>query len=122
VWLNGSNDWIYPHLHMAADRMVRLAERYAYLGGGDDGMKPLRVRALNQAARELLLAQASDWAFIMKTGTMTEYAERRTGAHIDRFNRLHDDLLGDRVDPEWLGEVERRDNIFPALDYRVYCP
>ncbi|MGD8394171.1 MAG: DUF1957 domain-containing protein [Candidatus Eiseniibacteriota bacterium] len=122
VWLNGSNDWIYPHLHMAADRMVRLAERYAYLGGGDAGMKPLRVRALNQAARELLLAQASDWAFIMKTGTMTQYAERRTEAHIDRFNRLHDDLLGDRVDPQWLGELERRDNIFPALDFRVYCP
>jgi len=27
-------------------------------------------RALNQMAREQLLAQSSDWAFIMKTGTM----------------------------------------------------
>jgi 1,4-alpha-glucan branching enzyme len=32
--------------------------------------------ALNQAAREVLLAQSSDWAFIMKTGTMVEYAIR----------------------------------------------
>jgi 1,4-alpha-glucan branching enzyme len=28
--------------------------------------------------RELLLAQSSDWAFIMRTGTMVPYAVRRT--------------------------------------------
>ncbi len=39
---------------------------------------PLEARALNQAARELMLAQSSDWAFIMKTGTVVEYAVRRT--------------------------------------------
>jgi 1,4-alpha-glucan branching enzyme len=122
VWLNGSNDWVYRHLHHAADRMVQLAERFSYLGGGEDGLKPLRVRALNQAARELLLAQASDWAFIMKTGTMVEYAQKRTETHIGRFNRLHDDLLGDRLDPDWLGEIESRDNLFPELDFRIYCP
>ena len=34
----------------------------------------IKSRALNQAARELLLAQSSDWPFIMKTGTVVEYA------------------------------------------------
>ncbi len=122
VWLNTSNDWIYPHLHAAADRMTQLAERFQYLGDSGGGMKPLRVRALNQAARELLLAQASDWAFILKTGTMVDYAVNRTRAHVTRFNRLHDDLLADHIDPDWLTEVEARDNAFPALDYRLYCP
>ncbi|MDA1190982.1 MAG: DUF1957 domain-containing protein, partial [Candidatus Poribacteria bacterium] len=28
VWLNGTNDWIYPHLHKAGDRMKELAHRY----------------------------------------------------------------------------------------------
>ena len=70
VWLEGSNDWIYRHLHEDADRMVELARHHA------DGGNELRRRALNQAARELLLAQSSDWAFIMKTGTMVEYAVR----------------------------------------------
>ena len=60
VWLNGSNDWIYPHLDMAAERMVELARRY-------EKPNEREGRALNQAARELLLAQSSDWAFIMKT-------------------------------------------------------
>src|SRR4029453_437740 len=46
-WLNGANDWIYPHLHRAAERMVSLAERYQYLGGeAGAGGAPLKVRAL----------------------------------------------------------------------------
>jgi 1,4-alpha-glucan branching enzyme len=71
VWLEGSNDWIYRHLHWAADRMVELANE-------GDGGDPVRARALKQAAREVLLAQSSDWAFIMKTGTAVEYAVKRT--------------------------------------------
>jgi 1,4-alpha-glucan branching enzyme len=122
-WLNGDNDWVYPHLHRAAERMVNLAERYQYLGGEEGaGVPPLRVRALNQAARELLLAQHSDWAFIMKTGAMVEYANRRTWAHLSRFRRLAQDLEADRIDPAWLAEVESRDNIFPRIDYRIYSP
>jgi len=123
VWLNRANDWLYPHLHRAAERMVQLAERHRYLGGEEGaGVAPLRVRALNQAARELLLAQHSDWAFIMKTGTMDEYARQRSWMHLSRFQRLSRDLEADAIDPAWLAEIESRDNIFPRLDYRLYCP
>ncbi|HXG13475.1 MAG TPA: 1,4-alpha-glucan branching protein domain-containing protein [Gemmataceae bacterium] len=114
VWLEGSNDWIYPHLHEIADRMVELARE-------NPDPSPLRRRALNQAARELLLAQSSDWAFIMKTGTMVEYARERTRVHILNFNHLYEQLQRNDIDEPWLAEVERRHNIFPDLDYRVYA-
>jgi 1,4-alpha-glucan branching enzyme len=113
VWLCGDNDWIYPHLHMMADRMVILASRFPDADG-------ITRRALNQAARELLLAQSSDWAFIMKTGTMVEYAVKRTKDHIARFDRLYHDIQGARINDQWLKEVEHRDNIFPDIDYRIY--
>ncbi|OFV87488.1 MAG: glycoside hydrolase [Acidobacteria bacterium RBG_16_70_10] len=114
VWLNGSNDWIYPHLDMAAERMVEIARRYEQPGA-------LEGRALNQAGRELLLAQSSDWAFIMKTNTTVEYAKKRTRDHIARFDYLYRALTG-RVPLEEpiLREFEGRDNIFPEIDYRVY--
>ena len=38
----------------------------------------LPQRALNQAARELLLAQSSDWAFLMQQKTAQYYAAQRT--------------------------------------------
>jgi predicted glycosyl hydrolase (DUF1957 family) len=37
---------------------------------------------------ELLLAQSSDWAFLMKTGTAREYAAKRTKDHVLRFTPL----------------------------------
>lgn len=115
VWLEGSNDWIYRHLHEGADRMTELAQHH-----GDHG-NPLRRRALNQAARELLLAQSSDWAFIMKTGTMVEYAHERTRVHVLNFNHLYDQIKSNGIDEPWLGEIERRHNLFPDVDYRVYA-
>ena len=54
VWLSEENDWIYRHLHKAADDMCELATKFPQAN-------ELQRRALNQAARELLLAQSSDW-------------------------------------------------------------
>ncbi|MFZ2642775.1 MAG: 1,4-alpha-glucan branching protein domain-containing protein [Verrucomicrobiia bacterium] len=113
VWLNASNDWIYRHLHATADHMTEMAERFPNADG-------LTRRALNQAARELLLAQSSDWAFIMTRGSMAPYAVRRTKEHMLRFGQLYDMLKENRVHEGWLGELESKNNIFPRLDYRVY--
>ncbi|MEO0351061.1 MAG: glycoside hydrolase family 57 protein [Cyanobacteria bacterium P01_A01_bin.15] len=113
-WLNETNAWVYPHLHKAAERMIELARR--------EPVDELEWRALNQAARELLLAQSSDWAFIMRTGTMVPYAVRRTRSHLLRFDKLRDDILADKIDSGWLEKVEEIDNIFPNVNYRVYRP
>jgi 1,4-alpha-glucan branching enzyme len=113
-WLNETNAWVYPHLHKAAERMIELAKR--------EPVDELEWRALNQAAREVLLAQSSDWAFIMRTGTMVPYAERRTKSHVQRFTKLYNDILKGEVDSGWLGKVEIIDNIFPNINYRVYRP
>ncbi len=113
VWLNGSNDWIYPHLHELENRMENLAATY-------EKPKNIEKKILNQMARELLLAQSSDWAFIMSTDTTTRYARNRTRVHINRFLKLNDDLVSGRYDLGWLKEVSWEDNIFPDLDYRVF--
>src|SRR5438034_1861754 len=113
VWLEGTNDWIYRHLHEGADRMVELAQQFAI-------PTALQRRALNQAARELLLAQSSDWAFIMKTGTMVEYANQRTHVHVVNFNHMYDQLKANDIDESWLSQIERRHNLFPDIDYRIY--
>jgi 1,4-alpha-glucan branching enzyme len=114
VWIDSSNDWIYRHVHWAERRMRELAQAHEDRGSG------LLERALDQAARELLLAQSSDWAFLMKTGTAVDYACRRVKAHLARFRRLDREISEGVIDEAWLGDLERRDNLFPELDYRVY--
>jgi 1,4-alpha-glucan branching enzyme len=113
VWLNEANDWIYPHYDAAARRMIALANRHRSATG-------LQNRALNQAARELLLAQSSDWAFILKTGTMVEYATRRVIEHLRRFADLASAIEGGHLDEKAVKRYEKAWPIFPAMDYRVF--
>lgn len=114
VWLNEKNEWIYPHLRVAQDRMTELAGHYPQ-------PNPLQERALKQAARELLLAQASDWPFILRTETSPGYARKRVKEHLLRFTRLYEQLTAGDPDPEWLQEVESRDNLFPDVHYRYWA-
>jgi len=114
VWVSADNHWIYPHLHKAADDMIRLAARYR------NNTDPLFERAMSQLARELLLAQSSDWAFIMKTHTAVPYAVKRTKEHLLRFRRLAEQLEQGWVDERFLSLLEHRDNIFPRLHWRHF--
>jgi 1,4-alpha-glucan branching enzyme len=113
VWLNETNAWIYPHLDIAQQRMTELARTY-------QNPSPLAERALKQAARELLLAQSSDWPFIMRTGTSPDYAKQRVKDHLLRFIALHDQLSSTSVDEPWLTNLEQLDNIFPEINYRYW--
>jgi 1,4-alpha-glucan branching enzyme len=113
VWLNETNEWIYPHLDVAQERMSELVRRFPKAAG-------LTERALRQAARELLLAQASDWPFILRTGTSPDYARRRVKDHLLRFIALHEQLTTTRVDEAWLKKTEWLDNIFPDVNYRYW--
>jgi 1,4-alpha-glucan branching enzyme len=116
--------------------MSKLARRYEYEIAGKspnrsdlpstaltNEARALQVtdRMLKQLARELLLAQSSDWAFLMKTATAREYATKRTIDHLARFNRLHDQCVAGDVDDEFLRDCEWRDNIFPNLNWRYYA-
>ena len=114
TWLNERNDWIYPHLHHGAQVMERLARNHPQAEG-------LTLRALKQAARELLLAQASDWAFMINSGKMSDYATRRTNTHLMQFRRLEREIDNQSIDERWLTMIEYRNNIFPHIDYRAFC-
>ena len=132
MWLDPSNAWIYPQLSAAAQKMIDLAKQASEVvgqphrlpGGRSAGGAPaLQVtdRVLKQLARELLLAQSSDWAFLIKTGTAREYATQRTIDHLARFNRLHDQFVTNDLDEEFLRDCEWRDNIFPNVNWRYYA-
>ncbi len=113
VWLEGSNDWIYRHMHKMAERMVEVAT-------SNRNAKGLLARALNQMARELLLAQSSDWAFIMKTGSHVPYAVERFRQHAEYFTELYDQVKSNSLDEEYIRKLEDKNNIFPDIDYSVY--
>jgi 1,4-alpha-glucan branching enzyme len=75
---------------------------------------------LAQAAREVLLAQSSDWQFIISTGAAADYAEKRFKEHCDDAEKLIAALgpgrEGDLESAQRLAdELYRRDQLFPNV-------
>ena len=114
VWLNPTNDYAHRHLHKAGNRMVELAHMFPNENEG------LRKKALDQCARELLLAQSSDWLFIITNGTMVDYAKKRIKEHIGRFTKLYYQIKDDNIDEEFIDTIYKQDYIFHDIDYRIY--
>ncbi len=117
VWLNHTNDYAHKHLHKIGDNMVELAQKFY------NETDKIKIRALNQCAREVLLAQSSDWLFIITNGTMVDYAKKRIKEHIGRFNKLYNGLILDNIDKNYitfLKDLEKKDCIFPELDFKIY--
>ena len=114
VWLNQTNDYVHRHLHVAGERMVELAHLF------ENEVDKLKISALNQCARELLLAQSSDWLFIITNGTMVDYAKKRIKDHIGRFTKIYEQLKANNVDENFLNDISKKDCIFPEIDYKIY--
>jgi len=115
VWLNQTNDYVHKHLHVAGERMVELAHLYP-----NEKKTSLKRKALNQCARELLLAQSSDWLFIITNGTMVDYAKKRIKDHIGRFTKLYYEIKENNINEEFLKDIYKKDCVFPEIDYMIY--
>ncbi len=115
VWLDPRNDRVLPPLRKAAERLIATVGR----GAVDE---PLARRALAQAGRELLLAQSSDWSFILTTGTATGYAKSRLLDHLTAFHGLLDALAAGTVEESMVAAREARTPIFPDLDPSLWRP
>lgn len=117
VWLDPVNEWIYPELHAAEEKMIFSARQFS----AGTLLTEMQERCLSQLARELLLAQSSDWAFLIHSGTAREYATRRIHGHLDRFRQLYAQLHAGGIETAFLENCEQCDNIFPKLNWRVYA-
>jgi 1,4-alpha-glucan branching enzyme len=117
TWLNDETDWMWPLIHAAELRMETLVATYP-------DAENSRAEVLNQAARELLLLQSSDWPFLVTTGQATDYAAERFQEHLSRFDQLAAIAEADEMtegDLEQLAALRERDNPFPSIDYRQWA-
>jgi 1,4-alpha-glucan branching enzyme len=118
TWMNHETEWMWPVIHAAEMRMEALVANSPDATGET-------AELLNQAARELLLLQGSDWPFLVTTGQAKEYASQRFTEHVDRFNALADLIERDGAlsteDASMLAALSERDNPFGDIDYRWFA-
>jgi 1,4-alpha-glucan branching enzyme len=113
VWDNADTHWMWPIIHAAENRMLEVCRAEPAASG-------TRKRVLDQAARELLLLQSSDWPFLVSTGQAREYAVQRFRQHVDRFDVLLDSLGTETGDARLAEQLWERDKVFPDIDYRWF--
>jgi 1,4-alpha-glucan branching enzyme len=113
TWLMGKNHWIYPPLFAAAEYLRDLTVT------ADVGyVEPAFV---DQYIRELMLAQSSDWAFMLHAETTPAYARERVQEHIANMERIRSQMERSAYDWRWLAAARERNQIFEEIDlYDVY--
>lgn len=114
VWHNQHTSWMWPVIHAAEVRMRQLLRDFP------NESDPLKVRVLNQALRELLLLESSDWPFLVTTFQAKDYAVERFEQHVQNFNTLADMIVRGKLDEAALALMEETDNPFANIDYRWF--
>ncbi len=111
MWLNDQTSWTWKRIWALEEAYWAVAAKA--LGGGP---KPRAVLA--QATRSMLLAQASDWQFIISTGEAADYANQRFDEHCGQAEDLVRVLASGKIDDATMQRVEAlgaQDNIFPNV-------
>jgi 1,4-alpha-glucan branching enzyme len=112
MWLSDRTAWTWERLWPLEQKFWDVAQQAL--------ASPSARPVLAQAAREMLLAQSSDWQFIISTGAAADYAEERFQLHCSDAEQLIAAL--ERGDEDELGraqqraeELGRRDQLFPNI-------
>lgn len=114
VWMNSEVQWIWEREYQLEYRLRMFYEKHRQLGG-----HPTLERMLVNAWREIVLAQSSDWPFLISTFSSKEYAEKRFYHHAQDAERCLD--MAERYtatyqlteqDEAFLTSCETRNDIF----------
>ncbi len=122
MWLNDQTVWTWRRIYDAELEMQAIAQHFGFT---ED---PQLMEFLKQAARELLLLQASDWQFMITTGYAPDVAAARVVCHHSDFKRVAD-LARRWARHEWLsdedwaffGQLRDRNRPFPDVDPKWFA-
>ena len=111
MWMNEQTAWTWKRLWALEDAYWSVAPK-ALKGG------PKARAVLAQATRSMLLAQASDWQFIISTAEAADYATQRFDEHCAQAEDLVRALAGGKIDDATMQRVEAlgaQDSLFPNV-------
>jgi 1,4-alpha-glucan branching enzyme len=113
TWDNADTHWMWPIIHAAEQRMRGV------VASNLDARGATR-HVLDQAARELLLLQSSDWPFLVSTGQAAQYSIERFRTHVERFDNLVFSVEQGKPDRALAERLWEQDKVFPEIDFRWY--
>lgn len=113
MWLNEETRWTWDRLWPLEEAFWELAPTVSNSGEARD--------FLAHAGRQLLLAQSSDWQFMISTGAVPDYGKKRFNLHCDDLEALLEALRpGASAESlatarKTIRDLEKRDDLFPDI-------
>jgi 1,4-alpha-glucan branching enzyme len=117
VWLNQGVAWTWKEIYDLEKQFLDIIAIYQSTGASDF-LKDI----LEQAARELLLLEASDWQFLITTESAAEYSTKRFKSHAERLVHLLDiakrllNNIEEATDKEYLETISKDDKPFAEIN------
>ncbi|MFA7634818.1 MAG: 1,4-alpha-glucan branching protein domain-containing protein [Bacillota bacterium] len=113
VWLNSETEWMWEAIWRSYETVRRLEGVFGRLEGTSRSMA-------EQAFRELILLEASDWPFLVTTSQARQYACDRFTQHLSDFEVLAQAAISEQLDSRSLETLETssgRDSLFTWIDW-----
>lgn len=122
VWLNKNVAWTWKEIYSLEKQFLESIKEYKKI------LKPSKflTEILDQAARELLLLESSDWQFLITTESAADYSTKRFQKHAKRLEKLlkiSDRLMGGKAkkdedddDKVYLKKISVDDKPFAEID------
>ena len=124
VWMNDEVAFQYPLFFRMRKMMDDLKSRISHgaraasrtaVGNAHCSKNTTAKRFLAQMARELVLFQASDWAFMIHNNSAADYARARLNGHYENVCALYREAVKANPDMRLLKKLEQKNNLFPWI-------
>ncbi len=126
VWMNDAVTFEYPLFFRMRAMMNDLKKHLPHgIARGSNSAKSAESargskaaalkRFLAQMARELVLFQASDWAFMIHNNSAADYARNRLNGHYQNVCALYAEAVKAKPDMRLLKTLEQKNNLFPWI-------
>ena len=120
VWMNDDVAFQYPLFFRMRKMMDELKSRILHgartaVGNARGSKNAIAKRFLAQMARELVLFQASDWAFMIHNNSAADYARARLNGHYENVCALYRETVKSNPDTKLLKKLEQKNNLFPWI-------
>lgn len=122
TWMSDSNNWINSDLYERGAKLTRMVQTHQESRESmPEDKRQHRERCLRQLSRDLIMAQASDWGFLMNNEASHEFAENRLNGYLESFDKVWG-ICTSFGDLSPLDEIEKNYPIFSDIEWELFKP
>ena len=123
IWTSEENNWVQEEIQKRSEKLAHFVRVFETNRADlyEDAVEH-QQRCIQIMTKELMLAQSSDWSFLMKNEPSREYAETRTRQHLENFDQVWGLTTQMEIKAGRLDEFDSLNPVFSGLPWNLFEP